>query len=61
MKWSQEALDETEKIPRLDRSMAKKTVEKDVKTQGRDEVTLADIKSVRDKYTSLAVGDEKPE
>lgn len=60
MKWSQEALDETEKIPRFVRGMAKKAVEKDVKTQGRDEVTLADVKNGRDKYISFAEGDEKP-
>ncbi len=60
MKWNQEALNESEKTPRFASEMAKKAVEKDVKAQGRDEVTLEDVRKGRDKYIAFAEGDDKP-
>ena len=60
MKWMLEPFNETEKRPLYVRSMVKKTVEKDIKAQVRNEETLKDGRKGREKNISFAEGNEKP-
>jgi predicted metal-binding protein len=64
MRWTEEALKEIEKAPSFVRGMARKAVEKEVAKTGREEITLADVRSVYEKYIKFAVkneGEEKAE
>lgn len=54
MKWTKEALKEIEKVPGFVRGMAKKAVENEVYKDGRDEITVEDIKKARQKYFTFA-------
>ncbi|MDD2620182.1 MAG: CGGC domain-containing protein [Syntrophomonadaceae bacterium] len=61
MQWNDEAQKEIEKVPAFVRGMAKKAVEKAVKKDGRNEVSVEDVRKGRDKYISFAekkAGDE---
>jgi len=54
MRWTEEAGKEIEKVPGFVRKMAKKAVEQDVKSQGRDEVNADDVRKSREKYIKFA-------
>lgn len=59
MRWTDEALKEMEKVPGFVRNMAKKAVEKEVKGQGRDEITADDVRQGRDKHIKFAEGKQE--
>ncbi len=62
MQWTEEALLELEKAPGFVRSMARKAVEKEVKKDGRSEVSVEDVRKGRENYISFAEkksGDKK--
>ncbi|MGE5372510.1 MAG: CGGC domain-containing protein [Solirubrobacterales bacterium] len=50
MKWQDEALAELQKAPAFVRNMAKRAVEKQVKSDGRDLVTVDDVRRGRDRH-----------
>lgn len=53
MDWTTEALQEMEKVPGFVRSMAKGAVEKYVREQGKNQVSLGDVRAVKDKYFGI--------
>ena len=58
MDWSEEAVKELEKAPGFVRNMAKKAVEKAVRKDGRNFVTIEDVRQGRENYISF--GEKKP-
>ncbi len=58
MDWSEEAAKELEKAPGFVRNMAKKAVEKAVRKDGRNFVTVEDVRQGRENYISF--GEKKP-
>lgn len=57
LQWKEDALDELKKVPGFVRVMAKRAVENYVKSNGRDEVTMEDVRAARDKHIKFAEDD----
>ncbi|MGE5403473.1 MAG: CGGC domain-containing protein [Candidatus Saccharibacteria bacterium] len=60
MKWSDDASKELQKVPVFVRSMAKRAVEKEASTQGKDTVMVEDVRAAREKYISFAEKGKDP-
>ncbi|MGR6835208.1 CGGC domain-containing protein [Syntrophomonas erecta] len=54
MKWDEDALREMDKVPSFVRGMARRAVEKEVRSEGRKQVTVEDVRSSREKHISFA-------
>jgi predicted metal-binding protein len=59
MRWDQDAEKELEKAPEFVRDMARRKVEADVEKQGRNAVSLDDVREVFDEYMSYLEPDTK--
>jgi predicted metal-binding protein len=59
LQWTEEALQEIEKVPFFVRKMAKKAVESEVTKTGRTEITIEDVRTAREKYIKFAEGDRE--
>ena len=59
MEWTEEALAYLERVPSFVRSMAKRAVEKEVRSQGRNQVTAEDVARGHQKH--IAFAQDKPE
>jgi predicted metal-binding protein len=59
VEWTEEALAYLERVPSFVRSMAKRAVEKEVRSQGRNQVTAEDVARGHQKH--IAFAQDKPE